>query len=65
MTHGQSVSSCFYKGKKANKPQIRSHSLIKRGFTCKEKHPTIIKNPTRFFQCTVTELQLLKNHPYF
>lgn len=33
MTHGQSVSSCFYKGekekRKANKPQINSYSEIK------------------------------------
>lgn len=64
MTHGQSVSSCFYRGRKQTNHKSDLTLLIKRGLTCKEKHPRIIKNLTRYFFSVIlkcTELQLLKH----
>lgn len=44
MTHGQSVSSCFYRGKSKQTTNQTLTLKLKRGLTCKEKYPTIIEN---------------------
>lgn len=46
MTHGQSVSSCFYRGKSKTHHKSTLTLKLKRGLTCKEKHPIIIKKTT-------------------
>lgn len=64
MTHGQSVSSCFYRGK--SKQTTNQLTLkLKRGLTCKVSYNKP-KNTQRLFfsvypNWAVTDLQLLKH----
>lgn len=65
MTHGQSVSSCFYRGRKQTKHKSDLTLQLREDLPAKKSILQKLKNSTRFFPMlfpiAVTELQLLKH----